>query len=349
MHLYRRLLSIGACCLLINSAQQSLAEEHPPLAPERLKQHVDRLAGPDFNGRLAGTADERRAAEYLAQKLDEFEVPPLAGKRYQTFAFQVASAGTEPNTAAIVSRDSQNVLGWLEGSDPALRREIIVLGAHYDHLGRQDGRVYPGADDNASGTAVVLEVAAALRKKSADLKRSVAILFFGAEEQGLRGSQYLVRDCPFELTQVAVMINVDMIGRPLADLKSLARLKPLLRIDDRRSVGVLGANQHPYLGRVCEEAAAQHQLTVYGTRFVPFLSPLIDNLARNRSDHGPFEERGIRTLFFGSGESDDYHQPTDTPDKIDPQIVASRARLIHDVVLTLSRAEAAEFERPQKK
>jgi len=125
-----------------------------------------------------------------------------------------------------------------------------------------------------------------------------------------------------------------MIGRPFMDQAKLALLKSLMKIDSRNGIGVVGTQGRPFFAKTVKDASARVGLTTYGTQSI--VSPIIKQLARNRSDHAPFERIGIPTLFFSSGPSDDYHQPSDTVNKLSPELMARRARLVYDTVLALA-------------
>jgi Zn-dependent M28 family amino/carboxypeptidase len=304
------------------------ADEEISFSAEQLMAHVNKLADESMLGRKAGTPFERRAAEYVAQQLDAMGVDPLDGdKRLQHFRLLPSQAESS----------SLNVLGSIAPAQVQESEGIIVLGAHIDHLGEtEDGRYFPGANDNASGVAVVLEVARALKRRSRELRRPIVIVFFGAEEIGLIGSKRFVSEGPVDNSQIVAMVNVDMIGRPLIDQSKLAMLKRLLKVDSENSVGVVGTLGRPFFVKTVEEAGRRAKLSVYGTQ--PVLSPITTQLARNRADHSPFESLGIPTVFFGSGESDDYHQPTDTIDKLVPELMARRAVVVYETARTLATA-----------
>ena len=148
------------------------------------------------------------------------------------------------------------------------------------------------------------------------------------------GSRSFVAQGPVRQSHVVAMVNVDMIGRPLVDQSQLALLKRLLKIDAMNSIGVVGTQGRPLFTNTVEEACKCAKLKPYGTQAV--LSPIVQSLARNRADHSSFESVGIPTLFFGSGESDDYHKPTDTVDKLQGELMARRARVVYESVLTLA-------------
>ena len=287
------------------------ADEEVSISADAIMAHVRRLADKSLLGRKAGTPFEKRAAEYVSQQLSMLNVKPLpSGERIQRFPLTSKESGPE----------SMNVFGFIAPSDIRAANELIVLGAHMDHLGEATkGGYYPGADDNASGVAVALEVAGALQRHAASLRRPVVVVFFGAEEIGLIGSKRFVDEGPIDNACMVAMVNIDMIGRPLADQSKLALLKRLMNIDDRNGIGVVGTLGRPFFQETIDAACTRVGLKPYGTQ--KLLAPIAESLARNRSDHAAFERVGIPTLFFGSGESDDYHRPTDTIDKLRPELM----------------------------
>ncbi len=340
LFIFLELLWIGAPgCLLAGASRIPLAAQEPVLpefSADALLKHVQFLAGEELEGRRAGTPGERRAAEYAARELEKSGVMPFPpARRFQPFDLP-AAAGQAPLT-------SRNVLGWIPGSGTGLEDQVIVLGAHLDHLGITPDGLHPGADDNASGAAVLLEIAARLQSNASALRRPVLVVFFGSEELDLLGSTRFLSEGPLDPQRLAAMVNIDMIGRPLADQEALAPLKRLFKIDSRNSIGVMGASSRPFFAEIVDAACAEAKLEPFGTKNLPLLSSLIENLARNRGDHAPFERAGIPAIFFGSGESDDYHRPTDTVLKLEPELMARRARAIYGAVLALSRAPAGKI------
>jgi hypothetical protein len=165
---------------------------------ERLEQHVYTLASDLLRGRKAGTEYARMAADYIAKQFEAIGIEPYFGdtylqhfKKYNKF---------------------QNVVGIIRGSDPVLKNEYIVVGAHYDHLGGTSSGVYNGADDNASGVAAMIEVGRALKRNQSNLHRSVMFIAFDAEEDGLVGSGNFVFRSQAEIENIKLMIALDMIG-----------------------------------------------------------------------------------------------------------------------------------------
>src|SRR5262245_41379825 len=209
-----------------------------------------------------------------------------------------------------------NVIGIIEGSDPKLKREYIVIGAHYDHLGRgnhssrdpNSKEVHHGADDNASGTAGLLELARIFSAGRKELRRSILFIGFSAEESGLIGSHYYVNHPFIPLTDTLAMLNLDMIGR--------------MR-DDKLTVGGVGTAQ--ILRKLVEEVnnASDSRSS---------LNLQLNEDGFGPSDHSSFYAKKIPVLFFFTGTHDDYHKPSDTAEKINYEGQAKVVSLVSEIV-----------------
>jgi hypothetical protein len=210
-----------------------------------------------------------------------------------------------------------NVAGLLPGSDPALKDQIVVLSAHEDHLGMKDGQLHPGADDNASGTAVLMETARLL--KDAKPRRSILFLSVSGEELGLFGSRAFVADPPVPLASIVADLNTDMVGRN--GVRAIS-------VTPARIEGATGT-----LTRDTRDIAARLGLT---------LTTEADDYWK-RSDHYTFARAGIPAIFFFGGMEADYHQATDTPDKVEPEKLVNVAELLRRLSLRVADADA----RPQ--
>jgi aminopeptidase YwaD len=213
-----------------------------------------------------------------------------------------------------------NVVGMLEGSDPVLKREYVVIGAHYDHLGRggegsgslapRSGDIHYGADDNASGTAGVLELARVFSAQNPRPKRTIIFMAFGGEEEGLLGSNYYVNQPLIPLANTVAMINMDMIGR----------------MNNRRLVvgGVGTAKEWREI--IAADTEKLFQLTLNEDGFGP-------------SDHASFYLKQVPVLFFWTGTHNDYHKPTDTFEKINYEDEAGILRLVAHIVKQMDAAD----------
>ncbi len=219
---------------------------------------------------------------------------------------------------------SQNVVGILDGADPRLKQEFVVLSAHYDHLPAQGDVIFPGADDDGSGTAAVLELARVFAEGERP-KRSIFVLFNTGEEMGLLGSGYFTDQEPLvPLEAIVANFNIDMIGRsrhPGDDRRENAELT------DRDSVFLIGPDKHSrQLFELSEQTnAATVQLRLdytYNDEAHPMR-------LFYRSDHWNFAKRGIPIVFYFTGLHADYHRPTDTVDKIDFEKMARITKLVY--------------------
>jgi len=220
---------------------------------------------------------------------------------------------------------TQNVAGILEGSDPVLKREYVVFSAHYDHLKTgPGGEIYPGADDDGSGTTSVLTIAHAMSLERP--KRSVLIMFHAGEELGLLGSEYNTDYAPVvPLKQMVADLNIDMIGRSKQAGDNASEDEHLT---DGNTVYLVGSNRiSQELHQLSEETNAQFQkmkLDYY------YNDPNNPERIYFRSDHWNYAKHGIPIIFYFDGTSVDYHRPTDTIDKIDFTKMTKVARLVFE-------------------
>ena len=282
------------------------AEPAPEPELPRLREHVVTLASPAFAGRRG--AGGIKAAAYVEDAFRDLGLePPFAGRYTQPIA------GREPDQVL-----GRNVGARLVGSDPHLRDQWIIVAAHFDHLGVRDGVLYPGADDNASGVAMMLEVARCLARGDQPPRRSFLFLGFDLEEDGLFGSRYFVDHLPVPLRSIVLFVTADMIGRSLGGVCG-------------RSVFVMGTEHAPGLRPWVTAAAAGRALDV------ALLGS--DLLLLDRSDYGPFRAREVPYLFFSTGENPHYHRPSDTADSLDYPKLEAISRTILGVV---RRAAAAD-------
>ncbi len=203
--------------------------------------------------------------------------------------------------------NGSNVLGYIRGSDPTLADEIVVISAHYDHLGKRKDDVFNGADDNASGTSTVLEISqamAAAAAKGEGPRRSVLTLFVSGEEKGLLGSEYYAANPIFPMENTIADINIDMIGR-----------YDEAHADSSAYIYVIGAGRiSPDLDAVTRAMNDQYAKLDLDYTFDAEDDP---NRFYYRSDHYNFAKNGVPSVFFFSGVHEDYHRITDTPDKLD--------------------------------
>ena len=282
-------------------------------------------------------------------------------------------------TADVVRKNAPaaNVVGVLEGSDPKLKSEVIVVGAHYDHLGRggegsgslgREGDVHFGADDNASGTAGLLELARLFTHERRLMRRTVVFIAFGGEEEGLIGSSYYVRNPARPLEQTVAMLNMDMIGRLRADVLNVGGVGTASEwrsIVEEENKGYKVALHPSAGGGAVEEKSKEVTLRVRQEGKpdrevkgrVPDPDPIVITGADGRtavtatpaarfalrlnedgfgpSDHSAFYARRVPVLFFFTGSHEDYHKPTDTAERVNYDGEARVLQFVRDVVYQL--------------
>lgn len=248
---------------------------------ERLTRHVYFLASDSLQGRDAGTIYADKAARYIVQQFEEIGVEPYYKEGfYQPFE----KYGTTT---------FKNIVGVIPGNDPVLKDEYIIIGAHYDHLGVKNDKIYNGADDNASGTATIIEMARILKARQSQLKRSVIVVAFDAEEDGLWGSNYLSEQ--LDLSKIKLMMSVDMVGW-LHEGKTL-RLHGAATVKDGKKV-------------LQEEAKKMHMdVTIHDFETSVF----------GATDTQGFAKKGVPTLYVTTGLKSPYHKPEDDAELIDYQ------------------------------
>jgi hypothetical protein len=299
-----------------------LATFQPAILSSQMRPHVEFLASPALAGRSGRSKDQAR--KYIIEQWRTAGLLPLfstsaAGREDLDFVKQRVADALAPsvpsyqqpipggaNADGVVPIQGYNVGAWLPGSDPKLANEIVMIGAHYDHLGTRDGQVFAGADDNASGVAMMLEAARQLASDKIRPRRTVVFIGFDLEENMLWGSRWFAAHPPWPIERVKLFITADMIGRSLGDL-------PL------PAVFVMGSERALELRTALKLIGAPPGLEVFR---------LGTDIVGTRSDYGPFRDREIPFLFFSTGEHPDYHSPRDTPDKIDYEKAARIASLI---------------------
>jgi len=287
-----------------NAAPPEVTARELPISVERVREHIEYLASPKLQGRREGEG-KRLAAEYLIQHYKKLKLQPVFEN--QTYIQEIPGQRGADGSSSILG---VNIGAWLPGSDPELRDEVVIVSAHYDHLGVRNGQIYPGADDNASGVAMVLEVARAFATAKNPPRRSIAFINFDLEEHMLWGSRWFAAHPPWPLEQVKLFITADLIGRSLGDLPF-----PV--------VFALGSESGTSLAAALGEVGSPPGLEV---------ALLGADLVGTRSDYGPFRDRKVPFLFFSCGEHPDYHTPQDTADRVDIAKVARVSTVILGVM-----------------
>ena len=310
--------------------------------------HYDNSAG---DAGLPVIVVSRQAAARLLNLNDAAGLSQLEGATAQ--ARTVSSSAVMTVETSVVRQDgaAYNIIGILEGADPVLKKEAIVIGAHYDHLGRggQDslapnsGAVHHGADDNASGVAGMLELARTFTYSRPKLRRTVIFIAFSGEEEGLLGSSYYVNNPVVPLTNTIAMINLDMIGRAkdrklvIGGVGTAEQWRSLIEtanVTNSVSVTVNGpastSNGVPMVvganGRtvVSSDTTRQFNITMNEDGYGP-------------SDHSSFYAKQVPVLFFWTGTHADYHKPSDTADKINYEDETNIIKLVSRIVRSVDK------------
>jgi aminopeptidase YwaD len=308
--LFLRRSLLLATAVFVSACHSASTSSAPPLQPDSsaIRRDIDYLASPALAGRLTGTPGNDSAAAYLGRRYAALGLAAPAPLYLQHFV-----ARPPAHNGASPSLPTQNVFAILPGRDRSLRGQYVVIGAHFDHLGTStDGALDPdsrdvrvGADDNASGTAAVLELARLFAHAPA--RRSIIFANFSGEEEGLLGSAYFADHSPVPIDSIDAMLNFDMVGR--------------LKNDKLIVYGVATATELPAI-LDSANSLTKLKITEQGDGFGP-------------TDHSSFYAKNIPVLHFFTDLHDDYHRATDTPDKIngagEARVVALAERVVREI------------------
>ena len=336
-----RFLSRLVFVSLLASPQVACSQSPSPQPPARaedaitealIRRHVNVIADDSMLGRNTPSRGLDLTAEYVAAHFKRLGLKPGGDsgtyiQRYPLGRFPTARERRSPGPGGFDSLSAPNTVGILPGTDPVLRDEYIVVSAHMDHVGVNSASmkdsIWNGADDDASGTAGVLALAEAFA--DAPTRRSIIFLTVSGEEHGLWGSAWFASNPPVPINRIVANFNLDMIGRNWKD-----------------SIVVIGI-EHSDLGATLAKVNAAHpELGMTAMR-----DPWPQENFFGRSDHYNFARRGIPALFFFNGVHADYHQPSDSPDKIDAEKEARVVRLIFHVAAAVGNAQARPKWNPE--
>lgn len=286
-----------------------------------LKEMLYIYASDEFEGRRTGEPGQKKAIEFIKEHYIKIGIPsPISEGDY----FQEIPESFFNGRA----KTSENVMAFIKGSEKP--DEVLVISAHLDHEGIKNGKIYNGADDDGSGTVAILEIAEAFKtaaKNGYGPKRSILFLHFTGEEQGLYGSKYYTDVDPvIPLENTIADLNIDMIGR--TDPKHEGSPNYLYLIGSNR----LSTELH----NISEAVNKKHFNMVFDYTFNEENDP---NRYYYRSDHYNFAKNNIPVIFYFDGSHEDYHMPTDTPDKIDYELLEKRTQLIFYTAWELANRE----------
>ncbi len=292
---------------------------------EDLKKHLDILASDSLEGRETGKLGQKMAADYIMNHFKKIGIPPYKRKTYYQ-KFKIRSDKESRLFKKKIFVKGENILGYIEGTD--LKEELILITAHYDHLGKKDSLIYNGADDNGSGTSAIMEIAEAFmiaKKEGKGPRRSVLIMPVSGEEKGLLGSKYYTKKPIYPLEKTVVNLNVDMIGR--VDYNH----------DTSNYVYLIGSDM---LSKELHDISEKINKEYIGLELdYTFNSEEDPNRYYYRSDHYNFAKNNIPVIFYFNGLHDDYHKPTDTIEKIDFKKIEKITRLIFLTAWELANRE----------
>ncbi len=282
------------------------------ITAQDLKKHLYIYAGDEMEGRMTGTKGQRLAAEYLRNfYMDEgIESPIEKNNYYQNIPASFFGGRRDP-------QPSENVVAFIKGSEKP--DEIVIISAHLDHVGTdKDGNVFNGADDDGSGTVSILEIAQAFQQAVKDgngPKRSILFLHVTGEEIGLYGSRYYTENPIFPLENTVCDLNIDMIGRIDPNKK-----------ENPNYIYLIGSNK---LSQELQDVSTEvnNKYTKLELDY-KYDDPNDPNRFYYRSDHYNFAKNNVPIIFYFNGVHEDYHKITDTPDKIEYDLMAKRAQLI---------------------
>ena len=302
-----------------------------------LYDHIEILASDSLEGRETGKPGQKMAAQYIASHFNKIGIPPYKGKRY----FQKFKVKSKRHVCKCDDCDltffkrifksnqiirGENVLGYIEGTD--LKDELIIITAHYDHLGKHDSLIFNGADDDASGVAGAMEIAEAFmiaKKEGFGPRRSILIMPVSGEEKGLLGSKYYTDNPIYPLEKTVANLNIDMIGR-LDDWHDNGNYVYLIG-SDRLSLELHNINEEINLNYIGLDL---------DYRFNDEEDP---NRYYYRSDHYNFAKNNIPVIFYFNGIHEDYHRPSDTIEKLDFNKIETITRLVFLTAWELANRE----------
>lgn len=288
-------------------SQAAEAELSVDIHVHELRAHVYRLASPEFLGRRGPGA--ARTARHLEAAFQRLGLKPAFADSYSQPIPSLVNEGTA--RANFIGR---NVAALLPGCDPKVKDEWILLSAHFDHLGKKGHVLFPGADDNASGVAMLLEVAEYFALSKTKPRRTLAFVAFDQEETGLLGSTYFAVHPPLPLNKLKACLTADMLGRSMANVMD-------------EYVFVLGSERSTRLRQLVESVKPPTGLKV---------GRLGADLIGTRSDYGPFRDRHVPFLFISTGQHADYHSPDDLPDRVDYKKLQRNSIYLRDLTRRLA-------------
>jgi hypothetical protein len=332
--IFSLILSSCASKVVITPKTADVSKYMNSITANELKTHLYIVASDENEGRDTGTKGQKQAGKYLIEQYEKngISFPSVTESWYQKVPSEFMSKGFAPKLP-----DSENIWAFIEGSEKP--EEIVVVSAHYDHVGMKNGEVYNGADDDGSGTVALLEIAQAFKQAKDEgfgPKRSILFLHVTGEEHGLHGSRYYSENPLFPLKNTVVDINIDMVGR-----------RDTLHPNTNNYIYAIGSDRlSSELHTINEEMNAKYTKLELDYKYNDRNDP---ERIYYRSDHYNFAKKGVPAIFFFNGIHEDYHMPTDTPDKIEYDALAKRAQLAFTLAWEIAnRPERIKVDRDGK-
>jgi len=311
----RHLVPAVAAVAMALALASPLRAQAPPVPPwpsvpaDGLMASLRTLSSEEFEGRGAGTPGGARARAWVRERFGAIGLKPASDSFEHPFSF--TPRGRTQDGAELAAVHAVNLIGTCPGTDPTL--PVMVLSAHYDHVGVRGGEIFHGADDNASGVAVLLEAAAHCIRQP--FRRTLIVAAFDAEEMGLQGARAFLAAPPVARDRVALNVNLDMVAR-----------------GDKGELYAAGLHHSPTLRPLLDPVAARAPIRLLFGHDTPGSGNDDWTL---QSDHGVFHEAGIPFVYFGVEDHPDYHRPTDTADKVNPVFFANAAATVLDALRAL--------------
>lgn len=294
------------------------------ITTQSLRTNLTYIASDETEGRETGSEGQKKAGKFIIDfyKKNGISYPKGADNYYQKVPAAFLNAKRNENLP-----DSENIWAFIEGSEKP--DEIVVISAHYDHVGIKDGEIYNGADDDGSGTVALMEMAAAFQKAKNEgngPKRSILILHVTGEEHGLHGSRYYSENPLFPLKNTVADVNIDMIGR-----------RDDFHKDSNNYVYVIGSDYlSTDLFNICESVNQQYIKLAIDYKYNDKKDP---NRFYYRSDHYNFAKHNIPSVFLFNGTHADYHKPGDEVSKIEFDALTKRTQYAFAIAWEIANRE----------
>lgn len=304
-----RMLRLAALLLLVSCASRNTtpaAQASGPISADALMAHVSVLAADSMRGRLTGSPEAAETRAYIARQFGQ------AGVQRVGISFEHPTETLNRRDSTV--RRATNIVGVVRGR--ANPDRYIVVTAHYDHVGVRNGEIYNGADDNASGTGALIELARWFAAHPP--QNSILFVAFDAEEGGLIGARGFVEHPPVPLASMALNVNMDMVGR-----------------NDRNELFASGTSHYPFLRPYLDSVASRSSITLRFGHDDPN-GPRAEDWT-GQSDHGAFHAAGIPFVYFGVEDHPDYHRPTDDVERVMPAFYAGAANTVLDAIRVFDR------------